>query len=131
LFQRRKGSNRHIYLHSFTIELNKVFFILYLLADAQDLKSWVAQAACGFDSRPRHNQFNDLATARRIVAPAMWDHRWDHSSHDAETLAESMGREFLKAFPLSFGRGIQIRARGRNILVAERHLHIVQRGTSF
>jgi hypothetical protein len=24
------------------------------LADAQDLKSWVAQAACGFDSRPRH-----------------------------------------------------------------------------
>ena len=28
------------------------------LADAQDLKSWVAQAACGFDSRPRHqNRF--------------------------------------------------------------------------
>src|SRR4051812_18106966 len=25
------------------------------LADAQDLKSWVAQAACGFDSRPRHS----------------------------------------------------------------------------
>src|SRR3954465_11321136 len=24
------------------------------LADAQDLKSWVAKAACGFDSRPRH-----------------------------------------------------------------------------
>jgi hypothetical protein len=24
------------------------------LADAQDLKSWAAQAACGFDSRPRH-----------------------------------------------------------------------------
>jgi hypothetical protein len=24
------------------------------LADAQDLKSWVPQGACGFDSRPRH-----------------------------------------------------------------------------
>ena len=31
------------------------------LADAQDLKSWVAQAACGFDSRPRHFT---LASAR-------------------------------------------------------------------
>jgi hypothetical protein len=26
------------------------------LADAQDLKSWVPQGACGFDSRPRHHQ---------------------------------------------------------------------------
>ena len=25
------------------------------LADAQDLKSWVPQGACGFDSRPRHS----------------------------------------------------------------------------
>ena len=24
------------------------------LADAQDLKSWVPKGACGFDSRPRH-----------------------------------------------------------------------------
>jgi hypothetical protein len=24
------------------------------LADAQDLKSWVPQGACGFDPRPRH-----------------------------------------------------------------------------
>jgi hypothetical protein len=31
------------------------------LADAQDLKSWVAQAACGFDSRPRHLRVNGLA----------------------------------------------------------------------
>jgi hypothetical protein len=29
------------------------------LADAQDLKSWVAQAACGFDSRPRHHNVHD------------------------------------------------------------------------
>jgi hypothetical protein len=27
------------------------------LADAQDLKSWVPQGACGFDSRPRHSFF--------------------------------------------------------------------------
>ena len=33
------------------------------LADAQDLKSWVAQAACGFDSRPRH-QLSD--TTQRV-----------------------------------------------------------------
>src|ERR671930_573986 len=26
------------------------------LAYAQDLKSWAAKAACGFDSRPRHSQ---------------------------------------------------------------------------
>jgi hypothetical protein len=31
------------------------------LADAQDLKSWVAQAACGFDSRPRQIPYDDLA----------------------------------------------------------------------
>src|ERR1043165_7202874 len=26
------------------------------LADAQDLKSWVPQGACGFDARPRHTK---------------------------------------------------------------------------
>ncbi len=26
------------------------------LADAQDLKSWVPQGACGFDPRPRHKE---------------------------------------------------------------------------
>jgi hypothetical protein len=25
------------------------------LADAQDLKSWAPQGACGFDSHPRHS----------------------------------------------------------------------------
>jgi integrase len=40
------------------------------LADAQDLKSWVPQGACGFDSRPRHyinngqKSLGDLKTAR-------------------------------------------------------------------
>ena len=31
------------------------------LADAQDLKSWAPQGACGFESRPRHLRINDLA----------------------------------------------------------------------
>ena len=30
------------------------------LADAQDLKSWASQGACGFDSHPRHHVFNEL-----------------------------------------------------------------------
>jgi hypothetical protein len=30
------------------------------LADAQDLKSWAAKAACGFNSRPRHHKINEL-----------------------------------------------------------------------
>jgi hypothetical protein len=29
------------------------------LADAQDLKSWVPQGACGFDARPRHQNTHD------------------------------------------------------------------------
>jgi hypothetical protein len=38
------------------------------LADAQDLKSWAWQRACGFDSRPRHHLFNNLA--KIILRPA-------------------------------------------------------------
>ena len=30
------------------------------LADAQDLKSWVPQGACGFETRPRHFLFKEL-----------------------------------------------------------------------
>src|SRR6516225_7783890 len=31
------------------------------LADAQDLKSWVPQGACGFDTRPRHQFPREIA----------------------------------------------------------------------
>ena len=40
------------------------------LADAQDLKSWVPQGACGFDSRPRHqfvSNFDSHSTRRTTV----------------------------------------------------------------
>ena len=33
------------------------------LADAQDLKSWVPQGACGFDSRPRHQILRKSASS--------------------------------------------------------------------
>jgi hypothetical protein len=45
------------------------------LADAQDLKSWVAQAACGFDSRPRHQILRKSSGSRdqrRRPASAVW-----------------------------------------------------------
>jgi hypothetical protein len=38
------------------------------LADAQDLKSWAPQGACGFESRPRH-QLNQLLSARSPISP--------------------------------------------------------------
>ena len=31
------------------------------LADAQDLKSWVPQGACGFEARPRHHIVKEFA----------------------------------------------------------------------
>src|SRR6476469_698000 len=43
------------------------------LADAQDLKSWVPQGACGFDARPRHSQhaqnqwFTRVSRGRRVI----------------------------------------------------------------
>ncbi len=39
------------------------------LADAQDLKSWVPQGACGFDSRPRHS--STLESQRAGVATVL------------------------------------------------------------
>ncbi len=52
------------------------------LADAQDLKSWVAKAACGFDSRPRHEIFGNSSdsgprrTAARPQTSADADYSW-------------------------------------------------------
>jgi catechol 2,3-dioxygenase-like lactoylglutathione lyase family enzyme len=38
------------------------------LADAQDLKSWAAKAACGFDSHPRHQEGAHVRTVLVFVA---------------------------------------------------------------
>jgi hypothetical protein len=35
--------------------LRKFVNILVFLMPGQDLKSWVPQGACGFETRPRHN----------------------------------------------------------------------------
>src|SRR6516165_3796168 len=47
------------------------------LADAQDLKSWVPQGACGFNPRPRHSIVKDFATwastTRESVERSMLD----------------------------------------------------------
>ena len=37
------------------------------LADAQDLKSWVPQGACGFDSHPRHHILRRFAIVRIAI----------------------------------------------------------------
>ena len=40
------------------------------LADAQDLKSWAAQAACGFDSHPRHHFLKETLAFWRVPDPS-------------------------------------------------------------
>ena len=81
------------------------------LADAQDLKSWVAKAACGFDSRPRHSEMpleqipcaggevtseqaafsaiQGVPTARLLVTPAARD-----SGTDTDRLLTSTASDF-------------------------------------
>jgi hypothetical protein len=58
------------------------------LADAQDLKSWVAQAACGFNSRPRHTHNIDkyghysVFHHRVAVRPEQSVESWNHKEHE-------------------------------------------------
>jgi hypothetical protein len=61
------------------------------LADAQDLKSWVAQAACGFDSRPRHHLHQPDADPGR----PLWDNAGDRETMPA--LHRSATRRAVRA----------------------------------
>ena len=59
-----QGGNKAIWQVIFGLDIAKLFVLhcagVAKLADAQDLKSWAWQRACGFDSRPRHHVYYDL-----------------------------------------------------------------------
>ncbi len=54
------------------------------LADAQDLKSWAWQRACGFDPRPRHFRINKLR-----IQPFLRNH--PRTPHFARHFARELG----------------------------------------